>query len=441
LTNIFSRLAGLVLTLAICLSACSASQTVGLADKKEGRLSSGSPAAGLKHIDAALSKAAKFMIARQSPDGAWRSETYGCFKSGTELSPLVLNALFFTPQAGKPALESFQRGISYLVAMVGPDGKIVLGAHGLNFPVYTSATASWLILKENKSKEYQYARDAWLAFLRNRQLNASLGWGPDDPEFGGWGFSLDLPKKPEPGQAKGAFFESNLSATIFGIGALSSAGIERDDPAWQAALTFVKKCQNFNDDPDKTDPQFDDGGFFFMPADALQNKAGLAGKDRLGRVRYNSYGAMTGDGLRALLQCGLKPDHPRVVAAKKWLQKNFSVKTNPGTFEKNREGLRGATYYYYLWSIAHALTRLGIVELETSRGKIKWAELMADELIKRQKNDGSWVNRFTDAKEDDPLLSTPWAVTTLAICRQVIKNPGSNDYPKLSADDAQAAGQ
>ncbi|MBW1809392.1 MAG: hypothetical protein JRJ87_14450 [Deltaproteobacteria bacterium] len=434
MANNFSQPVTLVFALAICLCGCSASQTVSPTEKKEKPKPSVSQATRLKHIDMALSKAARFMLARQSPDGAWRSETYGCFKSGSELTPLVLNALFFTPQAGEGALDSFRKGINFMVAMVDPDGKILPGDHGLNFPVYTSATASWLILKENKSKEHLHAQDAWLAFLRDRQLNESLGWGPNDPEFGGWGYSQDLPKKPGPGQAKGAFFESNLSATIFGIGALSSAGIERDDPAWPAALTFVKKCQNFSNDPDKADPQFDDGGFFFMPADALQNKAGLAGKDRFGRVRYNSYGTMTGDGLRALLQCGLKPDHPRVVAAKKWLQKNFSLKTNPGTFEKNREELREATYYYYIWSIAHALTRLGIVELETRQGKIKWAELMADELVKRQKSNGSWVNRFTDAKEDDPLVSTPWAVTALVICRQVIKNPGSDDYPKLTGN-------
>jgi hypothetical protein len=429
----FLRPAVSVLALASCLSACSASQTVGPSEKEEARPSV-SDTGRLKNIDTALAKAASFMIAKQSADGAWRSETYGCFKGGSELTPLVLNALFFIPQAGKPALESYRKGINFLVGMVGPDGKISAGAHGLNFPVYTSATTSWLVLKENKSKEHLRARDAWLAFLRGRQLNEALGWAPSDPEYGGWGFSLDPPKKPGPGQTKGAFFESNLTATVFGIGALSSAGIERKDPAWQAALTFVKKCQNFTDDPDKADPQFDDGGFFFMPGDALQNKAGLAGKDRFGRERYNSYGTMSGDGLRALLQCGLKPDHPRIVAAKKWLQKNFSLEANPGTFEKGREVLRGATYYYYLWSIAHVLTRLGVVELETSRGKIKWAEQMADKLLERQKSDGSWVNRYTDAKEDDPLVSTPWAATCLAICRQVIKSPGSNDYPKLTTD-------
>ncbi len=39
---------------------------------------------------------------------------------------------------------------------------------------------------------------------------------------------------------------------------------------------------------------------------------------------------------------------------------------------------------------------------------------------RRQQPDGNWVNRFTDAKEDDPLVSTPWAAAALAICRATL---------------------
>jgi len=41
--------------------------------------------------------------------------------------------------------------------------------------------------------------------------------------------------------------------------------------------------RNFSDDPSRSDPRFDDGGFFFMPEDPVQNKAGIAGVDRFGR--------------------------------------------------------------------------------------------------------------------------------------------------------------
>ena len=133
---------------------------------------------------------------------------------------------------------------------------------------------------------------------------------------------------------------------------------------------------------------------------------------------------MTADGVRALLGCGLDPDHPRVVAAGKWLQDNFTVQTNPGTFAERREVLRGATYYYYLWSVAHAFTRLGIRHVPGENGPVDWAEVLAEKVTELQRPDGSWVNRFTDAKEDDPLVATPWAAAALATCRYVLTTEG-----------------
>jgi hypothetical protein len=123
---------------------------------------------------------------------------------------------------------------------------------------------------------------------------------------------------------------------------------------------------------------------------------------------------MTCDGVRALLACGLPPDHPHVVAARRWLEKHFTVSSNPGDFERDREVIRDATYFYYCWSLAHALTRLQIDEIHG----VDWREALANELISRQRDDGSWINGFTDTKEDDPLIATPFAAAALAICRE-----------------------
>ena len=43
-------------------------------------------------IDTSLSAATDFLLAAQSPDGAWRSEVYAAFKEGDALTPLVLTA-------------------------------------------------------------------------------------------------------------------------------------------------------------------------------------------------------------------------------------------------------------------------------------------------------------------------------------------------------------
>lgn len=384
----------------------------------------------LEDIDDSLAKSARYLISKQSPDGAWRSETYGCFKDGPSLTPYIMSCLFFLNNTDINVQSSFEKGVDYLVNMVDEDGNILTDSFGLNFPVYTAASASRVVVLQDKNERNLKAQSVWLDYLLARRLNTSLGWQPSDPEYGGWGFSMDIPRKTSQGQLPDPFSSSNLTATIFGIGALRSAKIDPNAPIWKDILVFVYKCQNFSDNPEKSDARFDDGGFFFCPGDPVQNKAGVAGIDRSSNQRFYSYGSMTADGLRALLACGLSPDHPRVKAAQKWLEYTFDVKNNPGTFNEDREIIRNATYYYYLWSVAHAFSRLGITQIETKKGRLEWAKVLADELVRRQRKDGSWYNRFTDAKEDDPLVATPWAAAALAVCRQVIadsQNPSAPD--------------
>jgi len=378
-------------------------------------------AALISRIDAALQRSAAYLLRSQRPDGSWRSDFYGCFREGPTLTPYVMSCLFFLPQAGEPGRQSFSRGVNYLVGFVGPDGRIRTPPDGMSYPVYTAAMASRVVVLQARTPQHRRAQSAWLDYLRERRLGPPLGWKPADREFGGWGFFGDIPRKPPQGQPRPMMCESNLSATLFGVAALRSAGAKAGEPIYGEILVFVKKCQNFGESEDQADPAFDDGGFFFIPGDPLQNKAGAAGTDRYGRTRFRSYGTMTADGLRALIQCGLPPDHPRVVAARRWLERHFSVTDNPGAFgDDDRAVLRNATYYYWCWAAAHTLMHLDASVVHTEHGPVRWPETLAAELLNRQRPDGTWTNRFTDAKEDDPLVSTPWAASALAICRRVI---------------------
>lgn len=379
-------------------------------------------------LEKSLTDSARYLIQKQSPVGAWLSETYGAFKDGPSLTPLVLNALVFLPQGGEKGRESLLTGVGYLVRMVGADGKIQAGERGLSFPVLTSASAVRLLSLASKTEENKKAQAAWMAFLRQYHLDAKLGWKPSDPEFGGWGFSLQVPRKPAPGQPKDASLGSNMVASIFALAALMSVAKPADDPAFADLLTFVQRCQNFADDPAKADPRYDDGGFVFTPNNGLLNRSGVAGKDKFGKERYGSYGSMTADGMRALLRCGLPSDHPRVLASRRWLEQNFSPKTHPGKFARDREVLREAVYFYYAWAFAHAFLALGVLDIETRTGKLNWAVALSEELLRRQRPDGSWKNRFTDAKEDDPLIATSWAASALAICHQMLQPPNENKH-------------
>ena len=392
------------------------------------------PPAQLVEIDAALTRAGNYLISQQADSGAWPSETYGCFKAGLALTPHVMNALFFLPQIREDALPAYHSGVDYLASFVAEDGTLDVGPPEMLFPVYSAASTSRAVVLADRSPRNLRTQQAWLALLRERQLNGDLGWNGDDPEYGGWGFSLAVPHKPAPGEPTPRFVESNLSATVYGVAALRSAKIPADDPAFAQALLFATRCQNFPANSADADAAYDDGGFFFIPGDAVQNKAGPAGVDRFGRPRFHSYGTMTADGVRILLRCGLPADHPRVVAAGEWLERNFSATENPGRFNTDREVIRNGTYYYWTWAVAHAFLALRVDEIQTDEGTVRWAEALAAELIRRQRPDGSWTNTYTDAKEDDPLVATPFASAALAICRAVISGElktAGNTCPRL----------
>jgi hypothetical protein len=344
-------------------------------------------------VDGAISRAARFLIDQQSADGAWRSHVYGVFKDGTSLTPQIVLCLQSMPRDPETG-AAIRRALQYLSSLTDNAERV---RPGLMFPAYNAA-----IISRVQSQH----RSTWIEFLRTRQLLGALGWEPGDPEFGGWGYAVSLPHKPRAGFSD-PMPSSNLSATLASLEALRDAGVRPEDPAITSALAFVQRCQNSSNEPD---PAFDDGGFFFIPDDAAWNKAGVAGTDKLGRVRFNSYGSATADGLRALLDAGLPPSHPRVVAARRWIEAHFDPESNPGVFPPDRRVLRNATYYYYICSLAQALSRIP--------SAIEWRSAICNGLLHRQDADGSWRNSFTDGKEDDPLVATPQAITALIICRQ-----------------------
>ena len=52
------------------------------------------------------------LVAGQSPDGAWRSSTYGVFKDGLSLTPTVLKAVAFGPDVAGSADRDVAAGPS-----------------------------------------------------------------------------------------------------------------------------------------------------------------------------------------------------------------------------------------------------------------------------------------------------------------------------------------
>lgn len=378
----------------------------------------------LSRVDAALRSGSSFLSRAQKEDGSWRSAHYASFRDGYSLTPLAVKALWFGPPSPE-AERSVAAGLDFLSGLVDEEGNVVPGEEGLPYPVY-SAALSAVALGFSAGGRHQRARQTLVTFLRRRQLNEENGWAPSDQSYGGWGYylgdgrGLAVPRKPPPGAPVPEMLSSNLTSTLAAASAIQMSGAAGDDPSLLAARVFVERSQNFAESKESADPRFDDGGFFFTPQNELQNKAGEAGLDRHGRRRYRSYGTMTADGLRALLRLGYPKEHPRVQAAAGWLRRRYSAKRCPGDYPRLREVQRGSVFFYWSWSSAHALRALEEPSLHSPRGDIAWPRLLAEELLSRQRPDGSWANSSTDMREDDPLVATPLALGALGTARMML---------------------
>lgn len=354
-----------------------------------------------------LSNAVTWLIVKQSPDGAWRSETYASFKSGTGLTPQVVVALQHSVEPGMLPLigrNPVHAGCDWIAKRLKPDGGIEGAAAGdIEYPVYTAALSA-IALSHPEQKKHIKARDAYVKFLLGHQLTEQNGWKPEDKPYGGWGYCRLIPKKPAPGAIAPPLVESNLSATLFALDALKAAGV-KDKDVFAKALAFVRNRQNFipADSPVMLPPEYGDGGFHFIYDDPVRNKASGIVPRASSRDAFNSYGSAAADGLRALRLAG-ETDEDRIGGAEKWLKANFRADKHPGKYFPAYEGSRDAVYFYYAASVSKAW--------DDREAKSK----LAAELIKRQQPDGSWSNSLNLVREDDPLVATAHAVIALANC-------------------------
>ncbi len=355
-------------------------------------------------IHSAVRSALAYLIDRQHEDGSWRSQIYGPFKDGPSLTSLIA-ATLASLQHRADCHAAWSSATKYLAALAPHESTSAPQAE-LTYPAYTAAGA---ILAMASHSEFNSARHSWLHYLRYLQLTEQHGWQPSDISFGGWSYA-PTGLQPINGIPATPLAVPNLSATTFALNALRSAGIQTSDPAIQKTQTFIERCQNWSDNPTRSSPRFNDGGFHFLLDDPQRNKAGETGKDATGKTRYASYGSATADGLHALIACGLPPDHPRRIAAQNWLRNNFSATQHPGNYSPAREHLRPTLYYYYCYSASRALS--------FDHGSAGKLATLAANLISLQRHDGSWSNPALDVREDDPLVATPLAIQALLACSE-----------------------
>jgi hypothetical protein len=372
------------------------------------------PAAGVARqevdaIERALASARDYLVARQTADGAWRSDSYATFRDGDCLTPLVLCAL--ARSSGGDELQTAQhRGVKFLADLSSRlTPSVGAEARPLNYPIYTAASA--VIALESLGEKT--LAQPWRSYLLARQLTEQLGWTTDDPEYGGWSYAADPTRKSASGEPAPSLGQPNLSATYWALRALR-AGDELSEEVAHKAARFIERRQNFAADASGSEARFDDGGFHFISDDPVRNKAGLIGYDRQGRPRFRSYFSATADGLAGLLLAGHDRESARCRAAWSWLDQREWNPLTGDDFPPDRTAQQRSAFYYACRSAGDLLKHAGPSD------RTRRAKTLARQLIARQAGDGSWSNDAVELREDEPLVATSLACETLAACRTAL---------------------
>ena len=337
-------------------------------------------------IRAAVAKAAAFLEKRQAGDGSLSAEV------GPAVTALAVTALV---KSGTPVeAPVVQKGLARLLSFKRVDGGIYVPESPVSN--YETALAMVALAACNTDGKYDKEIKGCEAYVKGLQWDEGEGKTEADPAYGGAGYG----RKGRP----------DLSNTQFMIEALRSIGTSENDPAIQKALLFVSRAQNL-EGPANTTPfpaantnADDTGGFYYTPAAGGESQAGGSPEGGL-----RSYGSMTYAGLKSMIFAGLTKDDYRVKAALKWLGKHYTFKENPGMGQ--------AGLFYYFHTAAKSLDVLGVETFTDAAGKEHaWRHEISDEILARQRPDGSWVNDNAKWMEDNPDLVTSYALLALAYC-------------------------
>jgi squalene-hopene/tetraprenyl-beta-curcumene cyclase len=354
----------------------------------------------------------EFLQQQQREDGGWGSD-----RDPPAITALVLKAFVQHPQHSTET-DFVRRGYDYLLRFQLEEGGIyrdLLANYNTAIAISSLAAA--------QDPQFQERIDRAVAYLKGLQwTERTPGEGPggetiSDPShtwYGGWGY--------------GRHGRPDFSNVQMAMQALHDAGLEPDDPAFQAALVFVSRTQNFSETNDQPWAG-NDGGFVYTPARGGESFAGeFTGPD--GRRMLRSYGSMTYAGLKSMIYAGLTKQDPRVQAAWDWIRTNWTLEENPGMRLGHPEQAQHGLYYYY-HTMARALNVYDEPIIVDMRGnEHDWRIELSTKLASLQRDDGSW-NGDARWMEDNPVLVTGYVVLAL---QEVLEDLGEHEVQDHQAE-------
>ena len=330
-----------LLSLGLCLAfaqtpTLTAQQTVGLS------------AATRQKLQDSLAKGAAFLRQQQRPDGR--------FDNHPGITAMAAAALLNQPGARDRELATIGKTLDYLKGLAKPDG----GIYEKMIPHYITAVAVQALVAGGRAAD-KPAIEAARKYLADHLLDEGEGIAKSDKFYGGMGYG---------GTSDGGI--ADIISLEYSLRAMKEAELPANDPAWEKAIQFLQRTQNYRETSDQPYAT-NDGGFTYYPGYSQ-----IEGTTK-------SYGAGTYAGLLSYSWANLQKNDRRVQAAFKWIGENYTLEENPGIGAK-------ALYYYYM-VFAKALHAMGEPVITDAKGnKHNWREELAAKLLSLQLPDGSWVN-------------------------------------------------
>lgn len=368
----------------------------------------------------AMAKAVAYLKSTQdAATGGW------CISDKAPVFPAI-TGLVLSGMLGSGVVDSsdpsVQSAVKFILSRQQADGGIYEGI----LPSYNTAICLTALAKVPTLPGVEEARAKALAFLRGIQNgedatgtvvggDAATSVGKDHPFYGGVGY--------------GKHGRPDLSNTSFFVEALHASGVKADDPAMQRAMVFLQRVQMLERTGEMKVNEMAyaagsrQGGFIYATSEnkdkvgSGQSFAGMIDEslsDGTTASRLRSYGSMTYAGFKSYLYAGLKKDDPRVVAAREWIGKNYTLEENPAT------GTDGLYYYYLVFAKALAAdgqATIRVIGADGTATQRDWRKDLGEKLAALQQADGSFKVVDDRWMENNPVLITAYGLDALARTR------------------------
>lgn len=369
----------------------------------------------------------EWLVSRQTSDGAWATPlpTKAAAPS-VSLTSLAVAALSAGACGGAFRRER-DRAVDWLLAGQQPDGSFGEGPDADMYTPYATAYTTSALCRADRDRHRDPIRRA-AGHLVALQAREGL-------HCGGVGVGM---REPFPGGAIYTRTFAHPSTTAYVAEALHDAGLPGDHAFWPLAVRFFRGVHNL-ERIQRQNPLAharlrshgfrlqDDGGMFFirLSGEAWDQFQDVSGTEA-GKVV--STGGTTLQGILGYVCAGLSTGSPEVTAAMDWLRSSYSVEEHTGYAEAVRldqrrlapsspkdalERAESTGMYQYYRFMAKVLATVGERPLVTSDGvPHDWAREIADQLVARQRPDGSWTNVSSRWLETEAPLATAFALLT-----------------------------